>query len=459
MASLPEDAVRIPACAASTPARPRGGAPQRVYALVDCNNFYASCEKLFDPSLRHTPIVVLSNNDGCVVARSAEAKALGVPMGEPWYMLRDLAKRHGIRAFSSNYSLYADMSNRVVEILGRYSPAIEVYSIDESFLDLTGLEQIHPQGYWGYGRRMRRHVGQWLGLTVCVGIASTKTLAKLANHCAKKQLAGQDGVCDFGLMNEAQLTALFAQIEVDEVWGVGPRLSAQLRDMGIHTVQALRDAPCDLLQRKFSVVLARTVRELRGESCLVLEEVSPARQQIMNTRSFGQYVYELDDLREAIVHHMSRAAEKLRSQHSVAGAVQVYIRTNPFKPKEPQYKRAVTVPLPTATDDTRQLTWWAIRTLESIYRPGFAYQKAGVMLLNLEAKGQGQADLFAHAQSPKVSALMETMDAINQRWGRGSMRLLAEGSAKQDKAWGMRRERLSPGYTTKWEELPGVAAK
>lgn len=431
-----------------------------VFALVDCNNFYASCEKLFDPKLRDVPIVVLSNNDGCVVARSAEAKALGVPMGVPWHQIQDMARRYRIQAFSSNYSLYADMSNRVVEVLSRFSPAVEVYSIDESFLGLSGLQRQDANGLMGYGQRIRQTIAQDLGLAVCVGIASSKTLAKLANHCAKKGLAGTAGVCDFGRLTAAELDQLFGEIEVGEVWGVGRKISARLQDMRINTVKALRDADPTLIRNRFSVVLERTVRELRGESCLEFEELVPAKQQIMNTRSFGQYVYELEDLREAVAHHIAKAAEKLRSQGSVAGAVQVMIRTNPFSVKEPQYQRAVTVPLPEPSDDTRVLTRWALRVLGRIYQPGYAYQKAGVMLLELQQRDQQQVDLFSNTASAKRSSeLMQTLDAINARWGAGTLRVSTEGDRQKEPVWRMRREKLSPAYTTCGNELPVVLAK
>ena len=343
-----------------------------VFALVDCNNFYASCEKLFDPRLLGKPVVVLSNNDGCVVARSAEAKVLGVPMGAPWHQLRELAMREGIIAYSSNYALYADMSNRVVEVLGQFSANLEVYSIDESFLDLSGYDGLTAAGLHGYCVEIRSRVAQWLGLAVCVGIGTSKTLAKLANHCAKKGLAGRDGVCDFTGMAELELSNLFAAIPAEEVWGVGRRIADRLYEMGIETVRDLRDADAETVRARFSVVLERTVRELRGVSCPDLEEVAPPKQQIMNSRSFGQYVYDLDELREAVASYIAKAAEKLRAQDSLAGAVQVYIRTNPFKPKEPQYQRTVTLPLPEPTSDTRVLSRFAIDILKSIYRPGYA---------------------------------------------------------------------------------------
>ncbi len=426
-----------------------------VFALVDCNNFYASCEKLFDPKLKDRPVVVLSNNDGCVVARSAEVKALGIPMGVPWFKLRDEAKHYGIVAFSSNYSLYADLSNRVVEVLSMFSPNIEVYSIDESFLDISGFERV---GYQAYGAEIRQRVADWLGLAVCVGIGASKTLAKLANHAAKKSLAGNDGVCDFTTMSQAALEALFERIEVGEVWGIGRKINARLEAMGIRTVRQLRDADAELMRTKFSVVVERTVRELRGVSCLDLQEVVPEKQQIMSSRSFGQLVYDLAELEEAVASYVAKAAEKLRNQNSLAGAVQVYIRTNVFKPEAPQYQRVVTVPLPEASSDTRVLTRWALRVLRRIYRPGFGYHKAGITLMNIVPATNQQFSLFASggAVDSRSQKLMGVLDGINGKYGRGTMRLAAEGV---EKSWQMRRGNLSPGYTTDWTGLPVVMAK
>jgi len=393
-------------------------------------------------------------NDGCVVARSAEVKALGIPMGVPWFKIQQEAKRYGIVAFSSNYALYADMSNRVVEILSSFSPSIEVYSIDESFLELSGFER---QGYHAYGGEMRQRIADWLGLAVCVGIGPTKTLAKLANHCAKKKLAGESGVCDFTTMTCDERLALFKRIGVGEVWGVGRQITARLEAMGITTVRQLHDADAETLRSRFSVVLERTVRELRGVSCLDLEEVVPDKQQIMSSRSFGSLVYDLPELDEAVSSYVARAAEKLRAQDSLAGAVQVYIRTNVFKPEVPQYQRTMTIPLPEATSDTRVLTQWALRGLKRIYRSGFGYHKAGITLLEIVPRANQQLSLFVPAgvASSRNDKLMATLDAINGRYGRGALRLAAEGVSK---SWQMRRGNLSPRYTTDWEGVARVMA-
>lgn len=418
-------------------------------ALVDCNNFYASCEKLFDPKLAGCPLVVLSNNDGCVVARSAEAKALGVPMGVPWFKIQALAREHGIVARSSNYALYADMSNRVVEILSGFTPCMEVYSIDESFLDFSGFAD-----RTAHAQRIRQRIAHWLGLPVCVGIASTKTLAKLANHIAKKD-PSFEGVCDLAQMAPEARAARFAAIEVGEVWGVGRRIAEQLAGMSIHTVADLANADPQAIRRRFSVVLERTVRELNGTACIDLEEIAPPKQQIMASRSFGQWVEDLPTLKEAVAAYTSRAAEKLRQQVCVAGALTVMIRTNRFKPEAPQYQRSVTVPLAFPTDDTRVLVRIATRTLEGIFKAGFIYQKAGVMLSELTPRTVRQASLFGDedGEDARSAPLMATLDAINQRWGRGTVRSLAAGVTQP---WQMRREQLSPAYTTSWDDLPVV---
>jgi DNA polymerase V len=423
----------------------------RTIALVDVNNFYVSAERVFNPKLEGKPVVVLSNNDGCVVARSAEVKALGVPMGEPWFKLKDLAKKHGIIALSSNYALYADMSNRVMSILGDFSPRQEIYSIDECFLDLDGM----PANRVETGQVIRKRIMQWVGVPVCVGIASTKTLAKLANHCAKKNLAGNDGVCDLSTMPETELGPLFASIEVGEVWGIGRKLTVQLQAGGIHTVKQLRDFDVTRLRSRFGVVMERTVRELRGTSCLDMTDISPPKQQIISSRSFGRYVTELQELEEAVSTYMARAAEKLRRQDSIAATAYVYIRTNPHKDGGPQYCPGMMIGLPRPTNDTRMLTEAVLACLRRIYRPEFRYQKAGVMLSDITPADIIQGDLFAATPvTVKSSGLMTTLDRINCRMGRGTLKLASEGIGQD---WKMKRGNMSPAYTTRWDELPIVS--
>lgn len=429
-----------------------GGLIMPIFALVDANNFYASCEKLFDPTLTGKPVVVLSNNDGCVVARSAEAKALGIAMGVPWFKIRESAQQAGVEAFSSNYELYADMSNRVVEVLGHFSPSVEVYSVDESFLLLDGI----PGDLSAYGRTIRERIQRWLGLTVCVGIGSTKTLAKLANHCAKKNLAGSNGVCDLNSLSAAEVSDLLARIGIDEVWGIGRQLNKQLRAMGISSVLDLREADPETLRRRFSVVVERTVRELRGTACLELEEITPDRQQIICSRSFSHRVTDRGELIEAVAAYMSRAAEKLRQQHSLAGAVSVFIQTGRFNPDEPHYQKSLMAPLPEPTNDSRLLVRWGIWLLKHIYRAGYRYQKAGVMLMDIRAADNRQISLFnLPVNGERATRLMSTLDGINARWGRGTLRVAAEGI---DQAWTMSRGRKSPCFTTGWDELPVALA-
>jgi DNA polymerase V len=417
-------------------------------ALVDGNNFYVSCERVFNPKLEGCPVVVLSNNDGCAVARSAEVKALGVKMGAPWFQMKELARKHGILALSSNYALYANMSNRMMSVLAQFSPDQEIYSIDECFLGLDGFGHLDLVDY---GQEIRRRVKQWVGIPVCVGIAETKTLAKLANHCAKKSLAGVEGVCDLGRLTAVERSRLFAGIAVGEVWGIGPRLSQQLTARGIATVEALRIADAKILRREFSVTMERTIAELNDKPCLSPEDASPNKQQIISSRSFGTYVHDRPQLEEAVASYIAIAAEKLRSQKSLAGMVQVYIRTNPHKKDHPQYQPGVTIPLPSASDDTLRLTRAALWGLRRIYQPGYAYQKAGVALLGITQAGNQQLTLFSRAKDN--TRLMAVMDRINGIWGRGTLHSAAEGISKD---WKMKRERMSPSYTTRWDQLPVV---
>lgn len=420
------------------------------FALVDGNNFYVSCERVFNPKLEGRPVVVLSNNDGCAVARSNEVKALGVRMGTPWFQMKDLARQHRIVALSSNYALYADMSNRMMTVLGQYSPDQEVYSIDECFLGMGGFGRYD---LLDYGQVIRQHVRQWIGIPVSVGFASTKTLAKLANHCAKKSLVGQDGVCDFGRLTESERSALFSRLPIEEIWGIGPRLSEQLQAHGVATVEALRSSDPKSLRRMFSVNIERTIAELNGESCVALEDAVPPRQQIMSSRSFGVDVSDLAGLEQAVASYIAIAAEKIRGQNSMAGMVQVFIRTNPHKTRETQYQQTISVPLPTPSADTTRLTAAALWGLKRIYRPGYAYQKAGVILCNLSDAATQQLQLFARRQDNP--GLMLAMDRINSLWGRGTLKLAVEG-VHQD--WKMKRGNMSPRYTTSWAELPVAKA-
>ena len=418
----------------------------RSIALIDVNNFYVSCERVFNPKLKNKPVVVLSNNDGCAISRSNEAKALGVVMGAPWFKMQELVKQHGIIGLSSNYALYADMSNRVMTILNDFSPNQEVYSIDECFLDLTGFNRDLKE----YGQEMRSRILKWTGLPVCVGVGATKTLAKLANHLAKKQ-SQFDGVCNLNQLAEDELNKVFSNIEVGEVWGVGRRLALKLKDLGISTVLDLKQADPEYLRGQFSVVMAKTVSELNGIVCIELEEIAPSRKQILSSRSFGHTVRDFNSLAESITLYMSRAAEKLRKQNSFAGSVHVYIRTSPFKLDEPHYSNGMTIPMPSPSNDSRQLVKIALWALKRIYRPGFNYAKAGVMLSEIVPKVGVQSDLFSQpATNLKSEALMSAMDAINRKMGRESIKLASEGFKRP---WKMKQENKSPNFTTDWNDV------
>ncbi|WP_345739874.1 translesion error-prone DNA polymerase V subunit UmuC [Vibrio rotiferianus] len=422
--------------------------PMPVFALVDCNNFYASCEKLFRPDLKDTPVVVLSNNDGCVVARSREAKLLGIKMGVPVFQIKSEMQRHGILAFSSNYALYADLSSRVMRTLEEMAPRVEVYSIDEAFLDLTGIES--AISLVEFGQQVRERIGHWIGITVCVGIAPTKTLAKLANHAAKKYPATQ-GVVD--LTNPDRQRRLLALVPVDDVWGVGRRLSKRLNALGITTALDLANASPRAIRDQFSVVLERTVRELNGESCIELEEIPPTKKQIVCSRSFGVKVTHFELLREAICEYATRATEKLRKEQQQAKVMTVFIRTSPFKDNEPQYSNSASGELLIPSCDTRDFIELANHLLKRIWKDGFRYAKAGVMLSDFYDPGMFQPGLFDDVSTRSNSQqLMSVLDTINQS-GAGKVFFAGQGTKKD---WSMKREHLSPAYTTRWDQLPRV---
>jgi DNA polymerase V len=396
------------------------------------------------------PMVVLSNNDGCAVARSAEVKALGVKMGTPWFQMKELARRHGIQAYSSNYTLYADMSHRVVEVLKQFTPHLEVYSIDESFLKVDAVLK-HYQDPSQLGVTIKERVKDWSGLPVCVGIAPTKTLAKLANHLAKKH-PQWGGVCDLSAMSKEVLYQWMSEFPVSDIWGVGHQTAKHLKVMGIQTALDLMKVSPQIIRLQFGVVMERLCYELRGVSCLKLEEVEMPKQQIIASRSFGKLVTHFDELSEAIATHTARAAEKLRLQHSVAGALTLFIQTNAFMRNEPQYAQSMVVPLPNPSDNSLALTEVAIQGLKHIFKAGFRYKKAGVILSLLADKPIVQQSLFEDVQAKGKSAqLMKTVDAINARYG---SKLVRSGATGTKKNWEMRSGNKSPNYTTNWDQLP-----
>lgn len=422
----------------------------RVYALCDANSFYASCEKVFRPDLRDTPVVVLSNNDGCVIAQSKEAKAmLDLYMCRPWFEVEEEAKRLGVVAFSSNYELYANMSNRFMATLRQFTPRQEVYSIDESFLDLTGIKR----DLVVYGQEIKDTVMQWTGLPICVGMGSTKTLAKLANHCAKKQ-HHMHGVCDFTSMSEAELDGIMQQLPLSKVWGIGGKLEAKLNKVGVNDVLRLKRANPKRIRDEFGVLLERTIKELNGESWLELDEALSEAKQVMSSRSFGSRVSSYEELEEAVSFHASNAGARLRKQGLYANAVYVFIQNSPFD-KAQFYGASLVVALPSPTDNTLQINRTALWILKRLYKEGIYYQKAGVMLMELvPAQGQ-QIDLFGFAVSDgKANKLMDTLDSINQKYSKGTIKLASEGT---NKAWAMRRNFKSSNYTGDWKELPRVS--
>lgn len=417
-----------------------------MFALCDVNSFYASCETVFRPDLKGRPVVVLSNNDGCVIARSAEAKPF-VTMGEPYFKQKDAFRRHGIVAFSSNYELYADMSNRVMTTLEEMSPRVEIYSIDEAFCDLTGVRNCRVLEE--FGREIRATVLQRTHLTVGVGIAPTKTLAKLANHAAKKWQKQTGGVVD--LSNVDRQRRLMALVPVEDVWGVGRRITKKLNAMGVKTALDLSEQSTWVIRRHFNVVLERTIRELRGEPCLELEEFAPAKQEIVCSRSFGGRITDYEEMRQAICSYAARASEKLRGEHQFCRFISTFVKTSPFALNEPYYGNSASVKLLTPTQDSRDIIGAATRCLDKIWRDGHSYQKAGVMLGDFFSKGGAQLNLFDE-NSPRAGSerLMEVLDHLNAKDGRGTLYFAGQGIQQQ---WQMKREHLSPCYTTRISDV------
>lgn len=417
-----------------------------MFALCDVNSFYASCETVFRPDLKGRPVVVLSNNDGCVIARSAEAKPF-VKMGEPYFKQKDQFRRQGVICFSSNYELYADMSNRVMTTLEELSPRCEIYSIDEAFCDLTGVRNC--RNLTDFGREIRETVLRRTHLTVGVGIAQTKTLAKLANHAAKKWQRQTGGVVD--LSNIDKQRKLMAALPIDEVWGVGRRISKKLEAMGIKTVLQLADTDIRFIRKHFNVVLERTVRELRGEPCLGLEEFAPVKQEIVCSRSFGGRITEYLEMRQAICSYASRAAEKLRGEHQYCRFISAFVKTSPFALNEPYYGNSASVKLLTPTQDSRDIIAAATRCLDAIWKDGHRYQKAGVMLGDFYSQGVAQLNLFDdNAPRQNSVKLMEVLDHLNAKNGRGALYFAGQGIQT---AWQMKRDMLSPRYTTRYSDL------
>ena len=424
--------------------------PRRRIALIDGNSFYCSCERVMRPSLEGKPLVVLSNNDGCAIARTAEAKALSIKMGAPWFRIKHL-QAQGLVALSANFNLYGDLSNRMMSVIGQFSPVQEIYSIDECFIDLTG----DPRAGRELGTQIRDRVLQWVGIPTCVGIASTRTLAKLANHMAKK-VGRLLGVCDLsGLDHEALMRAI-RHVPVGDVWGVGPRLAPKLIALGILTAADLARSDPRVIRDKFSVVLMKTAQELAGTACIGWDEVPAAKQQIMVSRSFGAPVLRKDHLAQALTTFVARAAEKMRRQGSRTKAVLVFIRTSHFR-ADPPYSGGTVARLLSTTDSTVDLSAAVLRALDQIYRPGYRYSKAGVCLLDLVSMeaANAQGELFSTSEPAVCSErdrLMGVVDTMNQKFGRGTISL-ASTAGDDDAPWKMKQLRMTPAYTTDWRQI------
>ena len=417
-----------------------------MFVLVDCNSFYCSCERAFRPDLFDAPMVVLSNNDGCAIARTSEAKALGIPMGAPEFEWRQRFKEWGVQVFSSNYALYGDMSRRVMEILGGFSPALEVYSIDESFLHVQDWPSAQLAGF---GAEIRERVLRWTGIPVGVGIGATKTLAKVANRAAKK--TGGVFVLDH---TSEEGRALLEEWPVAELWGVASRLERRLAELGIRTAADLARARAALLHQRFGVVVERMAMELQGVSCLPLEILQAPRKNLCVSRSFGRPLENLEDLREAVATHATRAAEKLRRQRLAASAIHVFLQTNPHRPESPQHFPALGRELLVPTSFTLELVGESLRVLEAIYRRGHRYIKAGVMCLGLVPDEERQASLFVpvdRERERKQRALMKAADKLNLYFGRGTVRPASTG---HQQTWAMRQNHLTPRYTTRLSDVP-----
>ena len=421
-------------------------------ALVDCNSFYVSCERSFNPALEGKPVVVLSNNDGNIIARSDEVKDLGIKMAAPYFQIRELLKQHNVAVFSSNYTLYGDMSARIMATLGRFVEHVEVYSIDEAFLDLTGYESVYPD-LTELARTIRQTIAQWQRVPVGIGIAPTKTLAKVANKLAKQS----GGICL--LDGEEQIEEVLRNFPVDDLWGIGRRYASFLKHNHIKTAWDLRNAPDEWLSHHLTVNGLRLAHELRGMPCKLMEPEPAPKQAICSAPSFGRMITDLATMSEALTTHVSRAAEKLRRQESAAGVMTVFIHTNRFRKSASgevakQYYNSRTIELPHPSASTQELAGYAQAALKSIFQFGYHYQKVGVILSGLVPAGFRQGSLFTDAPDERLMALSQLMDKLNDRHGRDRVRLAGAGFAT---SWHHRRQHLSKRYTTQWDDILPVS--
>lgn len=410
-------------------------------ALVDCDNFFVSCERVFRPDLNHKPVVVLSSNDGCVISRSREVKDMGIKMGEPWFKLK--SQHQQITAFSSNFPLYADISNRVKQVLATFSPIQESYSVDESFLDLTGFTDV-----WKRAFTIRETILQQLSIPTCVGIGPTKTLAKLANHIAKKHPRSR-GVFSWNRLTDTQKQKLLKRIPIQEVWGIGRRLCKRLINQHILSAYDLQTANLSQMRAQYGVIMERLISELRETPCLELVEIRPPRKQMLSSRSFGQLVTDLNVLENAVAFHTSHVCENLRKEKSVAGLIQIFLQTDRFRTDLYQYSQQICMALDTPTDDTIKITKTAMAGLHQIFAEDVPYKKAGVCLMELMDADAAIPDLFSTTGTP---AVITAMDKINQRFGDGTVRISRNDASTR--GWRPRKDQISPAYTTQWKDFP-----
>ena len=415
-------------------------------ALIDCNSFYVSCERLFNPKIRKKPVVVLSNNDGCIVSRSNEAKALGIKMGEPYFKAKDIIIKNNVQVFSSNYSLYGDLSRRVMRTLKRFNSDIEVYSIDEAFIDLSNFPDNEVENV---AQEIRATVLQWTGIPTSVGIAKTKTLSKVANHIAKKK---QSGVTNFiGVEN---IDPLLEKVDINDVWGVGKQLTKFYHKNGIYNAKQLKNKSNTWIKKSSNVLGSRTAMELRGISCIDIEKTKSKRKSCVVSRSFGQRVKKYQELKEAVAGYCLNASEKIRSESLIAKSITVFIRTSPFQNKFGYYSNSKTIDFPIATSDSIEIVKTALTALESIFKNGYRYQKAGVLLSGL-SEANNNKNLFSCEKDQKISSLMRSIDNTNYRYGRSTLSLASAGVQKR---WNMKRQHYSKIDTADFHFLPTIKA-
>ena len=415
-------------------------------ALVDCNSFYVSCERLFNPKIRRKPVVVLSNNDGCIISRSTEAKALGIKMGEPYFKAKDIIIKNDVQVFSSNYSLYGDLSRRVMRTLKRFNSEIEVYSIDEAFLDLSNFSDEEVENV---GKEIRATVLQWTGIPTSIGIAKTKTLSKVANHIAKKKLSGVTS-----LIGIEDIDPILEKVEINDVWGVGKQLTKFYNKNGIYNAKQLKNKSNTWIKKSSNVLSSRTAMELGGIPCIDLEATTSKRKSCVVSRSFGKRVENFQELKEAVANYSLNASEKIRSESLIAKSITVFIRTSPFQSRFGYYSNSKTIDFPIATNNSIEIVKAALTGLETIFKNGYRYQKAGVMLTGLSNSNDGK-NLFSSEKDEKINSLMRSIDNTNHRYGRATLSLASAGVHKK---WNMRRQHSSKIDTADYYCLPTIKA-